>query len=136
MTVPGAALAVAGVTAVSVRPSHRRRGILSSLMNRQLADIRDRGETVAALFASEAAIYGRYGYGIASAELDFRIRRGEGILPAQSAAPGPARPARPLRLRSAKPRDPTPHLANVYHSVRPAPPAMPPPDDPPPPPPL
>ncbi len=129
MTVPGDALAVAGVTAVSVLPSHRRRGILSSLMNRQLADIRDRGETVAALFASEAAIYGRYGYGIASAELDFRIRRGEGILPAQSAAPGPARPARALRLRSARPRDATAELAKVYDCVRRGRPGMPARDD-------
>lgn len=63
LSVPGGAAAVAGVTAVSVLPSHRRRGILSGLMHRQLADIRDRGEAIAALFATEAGIYGRYGYG-------------------------------------------------------------------------
>jgi predicted acetyltransferase len=108
MTVPGDAAAVAGVTAVSVLPSHRRRGILSSLMHRQLADIRDRGETIAALFASEAPIYGRYGYGVASAELDFRIRRGEGTMPQQSAVP---------RLRSAEPRDAMAELAKVYDCV-------------------
>src|SRR5258708_16229192 len=50
MTVPGDALAVAGVTAVSVLPSHRRPGILSSLMNRQPADIRGRGHAVPAVF--------------------------------------------------------------------------------------
>src|ERR1700747_2258448 len=49
MGVPGEITSVAGVTAVSVLPSHRRRGILSRLMRRQLADVRDRGETVAAL---------------------------------------------------------------------------------------
>ncbi len=117
MAVPGDAAAVAGVTAVSVLPSHRRRGILSGLMRRQLADIRDRGETIAALFASEAAIYGRYGYGPASAELDFRIRRGEGTLPEQLAVPGPGRPGGAPRLRSAEPRDATAELAKVYDSV-------------------
>ncbi len=51
MGVPGGIAPVAGVTAVAVLPSHRRRGILSSLMRRQLADVRERGETIAALFA-------------------------------------------------------------------------------------
>src|SRR5215470_8563853 len=90
MGVPGEIAPVAGVTAVSVLPSHRRRGILSSLMRRQLADVRERGETVAALFASEAAIYGRYGYGPASAELDLTIRRGCGAR--SRAAPWPSWP--------------------------------------------
>ncbi len=129
MTVPGDAAAVAGVTAVSVLPSHRRRGILSSLMRRQLADIRDRGETVAVLFASEAPIYGRYGYGVASAELDFRIRRGEGTMPEQPAAPGPARPAGAPRLRNAEPRDATAELAKVYDCVLRGRPGMPARDD-------
>ena len=61
MRVPGAMASVAGVSLVSVLPSHRRRGILSALMRRQLADIGERGEAVAALFGSESAIYGRYG---------------------------------------------------------------------------
>ncbi|HJY73650.1 MAG TPA: GNAT family N-acetyltransferase, partial [Streptosporangiaceae bacterium] len=44
LTVPGsAALPAAGVTWVSVLPSHRRRGVLSSIMRRQLTDIQDRG---------------------------------------------------------------------------------------------
>ena len=80
MTVPGGAVAMGGVTAVGVLPSHRRRGILSGLMRRLLDDARERGEPVAALFASEASIYGRYGFGIATAELDLTIRRGEGVL--------------------------------------------------------
>ncbi|WP_157252586.1 GNAT family N-acetyltransferase [Nonomuraea typhae] len=73
MTVPGGALPVAGVTSVSVLPSHRRRGILSSLMRRQLTDVHERGEAVAALYASESAIYGRYGYGRAASELGVTI---------------------------------------------------------------
>jgi predicted acetyltransferase len=54
------------VTAVGVLPSHRRRGALSGLMRRQLADARGRGEPLAVLWASEAGIYGRYGYGMAT----------------------------------------------------------------------
>jgi predicted acetyltransferase len=114
MGVPGEITSVAGVTAVSVLPSHRRRGILSGLMRRQLADVRDRGETVAALFASEAPIYGRYGYGVATAELDLRIRRGEGTM---SGPPNAGGGAATPRLRSAEPKDATAELAKVYDLV-------------------
>ena len=65
MSVPGGHLPTAGVTAVTVFPTHRRRGILTELMRRQLDDIRDRGEPLAALWSSESLIYGRYGYGLA-----------------------------------------------------------------------
>ena len=65
-TVPGGSLPTAGVTLVSVKPSHRRRGLLRTMMRQQLDDIRQRGEPIAALWASEAAIYGRFGYGLAS----------------------------------------------------------------------
>ncbi|MEM9713697.1 MAG: GNAT family N-acetyltransferase [Actinomycetota bacterium] len=65
LTVPGGALVGnAGVTAVGVRPTHRRRGILTTMMDRLHADARERGEPTAALLASEAGIYGRFGYGI------------------------------------------------------------------------
>jgi predicted acetyltransferase len=77
MTVPGTALPVAGVTMVGVAPTHRRRGVLRGLMNRQLADLHAGGEAVAALWASEAAIYGRYGYGCASWHAAFTVHRGE-----------------------------------------------------------
>jgi predicted acetyltransferase len=65
LTVPGGEVDVAAVTGVGVRPDHRRRGILRALMERQLADIHERGEPIAALWASEGAIYGRFGYGMA-----------------------------------------------------------------------
>jgi predicted acetyltransferase len=129
MSVPGDAAPVAGVTAVSVLPSHRRRGILSGLMHRQLADIRDRGEAVAALFASEAGIYGRYGYGAATGELDLTIRRGEGALSTQAAAPGPGRAGSVPRLRIAAPRDATAELATVYAGVLESRPGLPARDD-------
>lgn len=67
LTLPGATtLPVAGVTAVSVRPTHRRQGLLTRMMAHQLDDIAGRGEAVAVLGASESAIYGRYGYGQAA----------------------------------------------------------------------
>jgi predicted acetyltransferase len=64
LTVPGGArLPAAAVTAVSVRPTHRRRGILRSMLGAAHADIRARGEALALLYASEYPIYGRFGYG-------------------------------------------------------------------------
>ena len=76
MTVPGGAqLGTAGVTVVGVLPTHRRRGILRSMMRAQLDDIHERGEPLAALWASEETIYGRYGYGLASLALEFGIPR-------------------------------------------------------------
>lgn len=66
LTVPGGQAPAAGVTLVGVLPSHRRRGILRELMNRQLADVHLRGEPLAILWASESPIYGRFGYGLAA----------------------------------------------------------------------
>ncbi len=65
-TVPGGAVDCAGVTVVGVLPTHRRRGILAAMMRAQLDDIRRRGEPLAALWASEEGIYGRFGYGLSS----------------------------------------------------------------------
>ena len=67
MTVPGGAtVPMGGVTWVSVATTHRRQGILRRLLGAVHADIDDRGEPVAGLSASEGAIYGRFGYGVAS----------------------------------------------------------------------
>jgi predicted acetyltransferase len=108
MRVPGAMAAVAGVSLVAVLPSHRRQGILSALMRRQLADVSERGEAVAVLFGSESGIYGRYGYGRASWQAAYRLQRGEGPL-----APGvPADPG--LRLRLVEPLSARAELAQVY----------------------
>jgi predicted acetyltransferase len=64
LSVPGGEVAAGGLTAVGVLPSHRRRGALASLMRTVIDDGVARGEPVGVLWASEAAIYGRYGYGI------------------------------------------------------------------------
>ena len=119
MTVPGAVLPVAGVTAVSVLPSHRRRGVLRSLMHRQLADIAARGEEpVAALWASETPIYGRYGYGRATSSAYFEFGRGEGALDGRA----PADPG--LTLRLVEPRAVTAELAKVHDTVLPGQPGF------------
>ncbi|RBY84950.1 GNAT family N-acetyltransferase [Blastococcus sp. TF02A-30] len=63
MTVPGAVVPCAGITWVTVSPTHRRRGVLTAIMRRQLEEIRSAGrEPVAALWAAESSIYGRFGY--------------------------------------------------------------------------
>jgi predicted acetyltransferase len=67
LTVPGHALVpTAGVTMVGVHPTHRRRGLLVRMMEDQLADVIERAEPLAVLTASESAIYGRFGYGLAT----------------------------------------------------------------------
>ncbi|MFG2780358.1 GNAT family N-acetyltransferase [Streptomyces prunicolor] len=67
LTLPGETLVPApGVTAVGVLPSHRRQGVLSAMMRHQLTELRTRGEFLSVLLASEAPIYGRFGYGPAT----------------------------------------------------------------------
>jgi len=76
LTVPGpVAVPCAGVTVVGVLPTHRRRGLLTRMMRAQLDDIHERGAPIAALFASEETIYGRYGYGLASVRQEIRLPR-------------------------------------------------------------
>lgn len=74
--IPGGVVPMAGLTMVTVRPTHRRRGILRELIALHLADASARGEAASALWASEATIYGRFGYGVATEadalELDTR----------------------------------------------------------------
>jgi predicted acetyltransferase len=91
ITVPGATVGCAAVTAVAVVPTHRRRGLLTQMMRRQLDDVRGRGEPLAALWASEGAIYGRFGYGIGATQAQLVARRPA----ARLAAPPP--PGAPLR---------------------------------------
>jgi predicted acetyltransferase len=71
----GARLPVAAVTAVGVSQVMRRRGLLSALMAASLDEAMDREEPLAALFASESAIYGRYGFGIAAPHRAYRAER-------------------------------------------------------------
>ena len=74
LTLPGGvAVPAAGVTMVGVAATHRRQGILTELMRRQLDDIAGGDEPVAVLTASESLIYGRYGYGLATRGMRVRI---------------------------------------------------------------
>lgn len=66
MTVPGGSVRAAAVQGVTVLPTHRRRGILTALMRHQIDDVQARGEAVACLWATEAPIYPRFGYGPAT----------------------------------------------------------------------
>jgi predicted acetyltransferase len=86
LTVPGGRLPAAGVTVVGVLPTHRRRGVLTAMMRAQLDDVHERGEPVAYLWASEATIYGRFGYGIGSFAGEFEVPRTR----AAFAVPAPA----------------------------------------------
>jgi predicted acetyltransferase len=120
LSVPGhRTLPTAGVTWVSVLPSHRRRGVLSSMMRQQLDDVRDRGEPLAVLWASESVIYPRYGYGRSMWHTDFTLHRGEGALAhAFLALLGDERMR--MRLRITEPEAVRPELAKVYDAVLPS----------------
>lgn len=107
LTVPGATLPAAHISMVGVAPTHRRRGLLTRLMQRQLAEV---PEPVAVLWASEGQIYPRFGYGAATRRVSLSIETREVRLP---------EPAEPGRLRTVPLAAARPHLARVYESVRP-----------------
>lgn len=113
LTVPGGPAPAAGVTWVGVLPTHRRRGLLTAMMDRQLTDLHDNGEPVAALWASEGGIYGRYGYGLAAWHGAVELRRGETAFRPVGTAPDVA-----LRFREAD--EALPDLTAVFERVRPS----------------
>ena len=81
MSLPGGGDApCAGITVVSVRADHRRRGLMTRMMQQLFADADERGEPFAALWASESPIYGRYGFGPAVPTLGVTIERQHGAL--------------------------------------------------------
>ena len=75
MSIPGGTSAVGGVSNVAVQPTHTRQGVMSRMMRRQFNDMHEWGEPLAALFASESAIYGRFGYGVGTQFESWRIER-------------------------------------------------------------
>ena len=92
MTVPGGvAVETAGLTMVGVMPTHRRRGILREMVRRHLDGARARGQAVAALWASEGSIYGRFGYGMASLSGEVTLARERTAFVDGSPAPGRVR---------------------------------------------
>ncbi|MEU6863494.1 GNAT family N-acetyltransferase [Streptomyces sp. NPDC046876] len=95
LTLPGGVLLpTSGVTAVGVLPSHRRKGVLTAMMRHQLTALRDRGECLSVLLASEALIYRRFGYGPATYTARLTVPRHQaalGLPRARGAADTPAK---------------------------------------------
>ncbi len=111
LTVPGASVPAAHVTMVSVAPTHRRRGLLTTLMCRQLREIRGAGrEPVAVLWASEGRIYPRFGYGLAAQRYTLQCDTAELRLPDPASAAGGLRLDRPAASQA--------ELARLYDRVR------------------
>ena len=74
LTVPGGArLPAAAVSAVTVRPSHRRQGILRRMVAAEHGAARERGEALGLLYAAEYPIYGRFGYGPGCREVTWTL---------------------------------------------------------------
>jgi predicted acetyltransferase len=116
VSVPGAELAAAAVTMVGVLPSHRRQGILTRMMRHQLHQAREWNEPVAVLWASEGAIYQRFGYGLATRQAFMDIERDRAVF-------------RDVRIPSGRVRllsfdEATKVLPEVYDRVRRAVPGM------------
>lgn len=117
VTVPGGAgVAMAGVTAIGVLPTHRRRGLLTGMMRRLLDEARERGEPLAGLWASESSIYGRFGFGWATsgARLTVNTRRAAFVAP----------PAAGPRPRLLDPGAIPTELPAIYEATRPLVPGM------------
>jgi predicted acetyltransferase len=113
LSVPGAVIPAAHVTMVGVAATHRRRGLLTRLMRRQLREIFDAGrEPIAVLWASEGRIYPRFGYGLAAQRLRLRMDTREVRLA------GPAGPDAGA-LRAGPPAALQVELAKLYEHLRP-----------------
>ncbi|MBO8185192.1 GNAT family N-acetyltransferase [Streptomyces spirodelae] len=112
LTVPGGVLPVAGIASVGVAPTHRRRGILTSMMRAQLSSLYEQQlEPVAALRPSEAGIYGRYGYGPATVGNRMRCdRHAMRFRPTTDFGDGTVRLQHPVEAR--------PLLEKMYDQVR------------------
>lgn len=113
MTVPGGQLPIAAVTLVSVAPTHRRRGVLTSMIRRQLTELYEQQrEAVAALWASESVIYQRFGYGEGASGAKLNARTPKlALRPETDTGAG--------RVRLVGEEEARPHLAAVYQAVRP-----------------
>ncbi|MGA2927998.1 MAG: GNAT family N-acetyltransferase, partial [Solirubrobacteraceae bacterium] len=80
LTVPGAGDGTAevwvdAVTNVTVAGTHRRRGLMTRMLDGSLRAARDRGDPISILIAAEWPIYGRFGYAPATLSADYVLRR-------------------------------------------------------------
>lgn len=108
--VPTPQVEVPGVTAVGVLPTHRRRGLLTKLMARQLADFKRAGFPLSILVASESIIYGRFGYGLAQSFQSISIERRTGAFRDAPRVPG--------RLRLVTADEASKMLPGLHEQVR------------------
>ena len=115
VTVPGGTLPMAGTTIVTVQPTHRRQGVLTKMMGMHLEQAIERGQPIAGLWASETAIYGRFGYGPATHALDLTVPTDRVTIPE-----GPASDS--VRLIDAD--DAFDILPGIYDEVRRSTPGM------------
>ncbi|WP_159449575.1 enhanced intracellular survival protein Eis [Demequina sp. NBRC 110057] len=76
VTPGGRRVPTAGLSWLGVHPAHRRRGLMTTMMHDHFARCLERGEAVSALYAMEAEIYSRFGYGMASQTVKASIPRG------------------------------------------------------------
>jgi predicted acetyltransferase len=117
LTVPGGAeVPMGGTTIITVQPTHRRQGVLRRLMDRHLDEVADRDEPLAGLWASEATIYGRFGYGQATHRHMAKIENG-GVVFRRP-------PAESTRVRLVEPDEAEKLLPPLYDSVRVTKPGM------------
>lgn len=111
VTVPGGATAtMAGTTVITVQPTHRRMGVMRALMSSHLADIADRGEPLAGLWASESSIYGRFGYAPAT-------YRHKAVIDGRAIVVPSAPPGKVVRFLEGDETEPV--VRRVYEAVRP-----------------
>ncbi len=111
LSIPGGALPCAGVTWVSVLPTHVRRGIFARMMTELIAEARRREEPLAALWASEAGIYGRFGFGWADSRLRLSVDTRD-LVP-----PRPPESGVPWRIRFAELDGAAALLAPIHAAV-------------------
>jgi predicted acetyltransferase len=103
-TVPGlVTLPTLGLTRVGVMATHRRQGILTELIRAQFTDSLGRGDVLSSLRASEAPIYGRFGYGLAGHMTTYRIKARDGALAVPLADTGSMRLLEPSEVMATLP---------------------------------
>lgn len=105
ISLPGGKLVpTAGLTDVTVATTHRRQGILTNLMRRHLDNAHERGEHLAALWASESGIYTRFGFGMAMYHERWDIPTDHAEFAYQPDIPGSVRTATATEMRALAPQ--------------------------------
>jgi predicted acetyltransferase len=114
VTIPGGVVSAQHLVAGGVRQLHRRRGLMTRLMHHQLHEAREvHREPISLLWATEARIYHRYGYGLASQNVTFAVDKRTVSLRTEYG------PDDLDHLRESSPVDVAPVLRAVYEAARP-----------------